>query len=261
MKLLETTRKNLVKQLENAEGTGRVAKRFRKYKRKARKEFLLHQKLGRKSRSQRKKVQKKMLNYTKRNYRQLAESIDTIEKSAVESPLVPDEKKNLEKMKHTLVRAGSIINRQKRLIQGEKIGNRIVSFHHQDVRPMVGGKYPVNVEFGRKLLLVESGGTLELAASFWDNISDTRLVGTTLDYCEEVLGLQVKGLGADRGFQSGENRNLCRDRGLTRIGIQRKGPSWKEGQKTKETPMGRAFVTAALRDRRQDIGGQALLRP
>ena len=196
---------------------------------------MLHQKLGRKSRSQRKKVQKKMLNYAKRNYRQLAESIDTIEKSAIETPLVPDEKKNLEKMKDTLARAGSIIDQQKRLIQGEKIGSRIVSFYHQDVRPMVRGKYPVNVEFGRKLLLVESGGTLELAASFWDNVSDTRLVGTTLDYCEEVLGLQVKGLGADRGFHSGENRNLCRDRGLTRIGIQRKGrPGKRDGKKRKK---------------------------
>ena len=237
VKLLEATRTNLVKQLEKAEKTGRVKKRHRKYKRKARKEFLLHQKLGRKSKKKRKKAVKKLLGFAKRNLRQLKESVNDIEKSALSKPLSKEEAKSFGKMKDVMRRSVAIIEQQIALSRGRKVSGRIVSFHNQNVRPIVRGKFPVNVEFGRKLLLLEKDGYLEMAGSYWDNVSDAHLTEPAIDYCEKVLDFKVEGIGADRGFHGKESNRACKKHGVKRIAIQRKGkprkskrpkPRWEE---------------------------------
>ena len=200
-----------------------MKKRHRKYKRKARREFLQHQKLGRKSKKKRKKAIKKGLNFAKRNLRQLKESVSDIEHSALSNPLTKTEVKGLEKMKDVIDRAEAIIQQQTALYKGKKISGRIVSFHHQKVRPIVRGKFPVNVEFGPKQLLVEFDGYTELVESYWDNISDAHLAAAALDFARDVLGVEVEGIGADRGFHGKESRKACEERNVRRVAIQRKG--------------------------------------
>jgi len=234
--LLETCRTKCVKAIKKAEKTGLVEKRHRTHKRKARREYLRHQKLGRKSKKQRKKMQKKLVRYTRRNMAQLGECIDRLKSSAK----TKEQTRLLSHLEDVHRKTSSILAQQEKLAQGKAVKNRIVSFHNQEVRPMVRGKYPVSVEFGNKNLLVEKDGYLELAGSYHDNVSDTTLMETTLSYCEETYHQTPEGVGADRGFHSPNNRNACEKRNLKRIGIQRKGkPKKKEIRQSWEEPMRR----------------------
>jgi hypothetical protein len=161
-----------------------------------------------------------------------------------------DEKKILSKLESVKERAGKILEQQEKLCRNEKVKERIVSFYNLSVRPMVRGKFPVSVEFGRKNLLIEKDGFLHLAGSFSENLSDQTLMETALSYCEEKFGETPEGVGADRGFYSPGNRKACSSRGMERIGIQKKG---KLGGKDKEREKSRWFVR--LRRRRCGIEG------
>lgn len=123
----------------------------------------------------------------------------------------------------TQSKAAAVLEQQERLCKGKQVSNRIVSFHHQEVRPMVCGKYPVAVEFGAKSLLVEKDGYLELAGCYYENVSDTQLMEQALSFCENAYSETPKGAGADRGFHSPTNREACESRKMERIGIQKKG--------------------------------------
>jgi IS5 family transposase len=219
VELLETCRTKCVKAIREAEKTGLSGQRHRTHRRKARREYLRHQKLGRKSKRERRKMQKKLVRYTRRNLAQLGDCIETLKPSAV----TKEERKLLSHLEDVHRKTSSILAQQERLVCGKPVKGRIVSFHHQEVRPMVRGKYPVSVEFGRKNLLVEKDGFLELAGSFSDNVSDATLMEATLSFCEYAYGETPEGVGADRGFHSPGNRAACEKRGLKRIGIQRKG--------------------------------------
>jgi transposase, IS5 family len=218
--------------IEEAEKTHYVNKKHRTRKRKARKDYLLHQKLGRKSKRQRRKMQKKALRYVKRNLKQLDECISDLKKH--EQELTKNEKKTLARLEDIKTKTSSIAEQQEQLSKNKTVSNRIVSFHHQEVRPMVRGKFPISVEFGKKNLLVEKDGFLYLAGSFFDNVSDTTLMEQALEYCESNLSLSPEGIGADRGFHSLTNRESCKKRSMKRIGIQRKGRPKKCKPSTKE---------------------------
>jgi IS5 family transposase len=223
--LLETCRTKCVKAIRKAEKTGLAGQRRRTYRRKARREYLRHQKLGRRSKKERRKMQKKLVRYTRRNLAQLGDCIEMLKLSAV----TKEETRLLSHLEDVHRKTSSILAQQEQLARGKSVKGRIVSFHHQEVRPMVRGKYPVSVEFGKKNLLVEKDGFLELAGSYHDNVSDTTLMEETLTFCEDTYQETPEGVGADRGFHSPGNRAACEKRGLKRIGIQRKGkPSKNE---------------------------------
>ena len=171
-----------------------------------------------------------MLRYARRNHLQLKDCINGLKSSGFEN-LTPKEKKLLKEMEDKFNKTANILDQQERLAKGRKVKDRIVSFHNQNVRPMVRGKYPVNVEFGKKNLFIEKDGFLELAGSYYDNVSDTKLMETALEFHEEVYGESAEGVGADRRFHSPANRKACEKRSMKRIGIQRKGKPKKSKKK------------------------------
>ncbi len=246
--LLETCRKKCVEIIKKSEKTGKVTKKYRTRCRKARRDYVRHQKLGRKSKKERKKMQKKMCRYVKRNLNQVCECIK--EMKSQEQNLNKDEKKILSKLELVKERTSKILEQQEKLCKNEKVKERIVSFNNFSVRPMVRGKYPVSVEFGRKNLLIEKDGFLYLAGSFSENLSDQTLMETAISFCEETFGETPLGVGADRGFYSPGNRKACESRGIKRIGIQKKG---KLSEKDKEREKSSWFV--GLRRRRCGIEG------
>ena len=102
---------------------------------------------------------------------------------------------------------------------------RIVSVHKANVRPMVRGKYPVEVEFGPKVLLNLQGGLLTLERTDFENTADNKLFQASIDGYRKRLGRLPSEVGADRGFWSKENQALAETLGIKKIAIENKGKS------------------------------------
>jgi len=63
----------------------------------------------------------------------------------------------------------------------KEVKNRIVSVHQPHIRPMVRGKFPVDVEFGPKVLLNLDDDYLYLEDLHYKNVSDTHLLEKSIE--------------------------------------------------------------------------------
>ena len=157
--LLEKTRRQAVKLLAKAKifGAGPV----RTYKRTARKVFVMYQKIRKHTVKSRRRTQKKLRQFAARNIQQLHDAVTKI-KTATAQPGDTACQKFIDTTDIFLSTANKIIEQQKKVYHQQKVKERIVSLHRPDIRPMVRGKYPVEVEFGPKILLNSQGDLLTL---------------------------------------------------------------------------------------------------
>lgn len=220
--LLEKIRRKAVRYLENARQFG--AQHFRTYKRIAKKVYIQYQKIRHHTIQSRRRTQKKILQFSRRNVSQLKEAVKEILETA--NSLLDDAKeKFLKEAESFLDTASSIVRQQKDIYQGLEVKERIVSIHKPHIRPMVRGKYPVEVEFGPKVLLSQKNGFLFLDDLCFNNISDAYLLDTAIQgYHKRFTNLPTQ-LTADRGFWSPENYLLAQDYGISKIAIENKGKS------------------------------------
>lgn len=220
--LLNKVRVRAVDLLKKAKDFG--AKTVRTYQRTARRIFIRYQKIRKHTVSMRRKVVRKLLNFSRRNVRQLRESVRAVKKSADGVP--PQERKKfIQETENFLQTADTILSQQKQVYHDQEVKDRIVSLHRTDIRPMVRGKFPVAVEFGPKLLLNLQGDCLFLEDVRFNNDSDARLLDVAIQKYQERFGRSPTQLAADRGFWSQENRQLAEDRGIKKIAIENKGKS------------------------------------
>jgi IS5 family transposase len=90
---------------------------------------------------------------------------------------------------------------------------------------MVRGKYPVDVEFGPKVLLNMDDDCLFLEGIHFNNVSDTHLLENAIESYRERRGKPPTQLAADRGFWSQENYDKAESLGIKKVAIQNKGKS------------------------------------
>lgn len=218
--LLETVRNKAVQLLEQAKKVG--AKTYRTYKRTARKVYLSYQKLRKHTVRQRKKTQKKLIPFTSRNIRQLrsctkflAERVKKTKQETIET--------FSQKVNGFLSIADNIIRQQRNIYNGDFVKNRIVSTWATHIRPMVRGKYPMDVEFGPKVLLNLKNGFLFLAGLYFENVSDTALLIPAIEGNKELLGYLSTQVSTERGFYSAENKAYCEELGIKKIAIKKRG--------------------------------------
>ena len=193
--LLEQSRQFLLKLLSG--------KKVRTYKRVARKVFLSYIKLGIKFRKETKKVHKKMINFVKRNLKQVEELIDT-------ESLSQKNKQISENIKVLLVQQSHLYKSLPRngKKQGIIIKDRIVSIFKGHVRPIPRGKIPVKTEFGSKVLLEMINGFVFPLFITNENRSDNKMLFSFL------ANWKGKTLGGDRGFHSPENTKKAKEVGI-----------------------------------------------
>lgn len=214
--LLEKVRQKALKYLEAAKEFG--ARSYRTYKRTAKKVYLSYQKIRHHTVKSRKKTQKKLLQFSQRNIRQLKEALQQINNSKVKEQF-------LKEIKQFLDTTTKIITQQRDVYKGLPVKERIVSIHKPDIRPMVRGKYPNEVEFGPKVLLNLKNKFLFLEDLSFSNVSDVYLLDTSIKGYQERFGSLPTQLSTDRGFWSPENYNLAQDYGIAKIAIENKGKS------------------------------------
>jgi len=224
--LLEKVRAKAVGYLEKAKQFG--SDTCRTYKRTARKIFITYQKIRHHTIQSRRRVQRKILQFSKRNVAQLKNALEKISQKANNSLNKVTEKVKEQFLKQAqafLATASNIIEQQKDIYKKLPVKERIVSVHQPHLRPMVRGKYPVEVEFGPKILLNLKNNFLFLEHLSFDNTSDSQLLDISLKGYQERFGYLPTQLAADRGFWSKENRQLAQNYGIKKIAIENKGKS------------------------------------
>lgn len=220
--LLDKLRRKAVQYLETAKQFG--AKTFRTYKRTARRVFITYQKIRHHTRQSRRRVQRKLLQFSRRNISQLKEAMDTV---AANANKITDKAKEkfIKETQNFLDTARKILTQQKDVYHGLPVQERIVSLAKPHIRPMVRGKYPVEVEFGPKALLNLKNKCLFLESLNFANVSDSNLLGTAIDAYKERFGSYPSQLSTDRGFWSKDNFRLAEEKNISKIAIENKGKS------------------------------------
>ena len=228
--LLDKIRRKAVEYIGKAKNFG--AKTYRTYQRTARKVVITYQKIRKHTIKSRRKVQKKLLQFSDRNVQQLNDAMKIVKESGQQSKI---KEQFIKKTKQFLQTANNILTQQKQIYQNKKVHERIVSVHKTHLRPMVRGKFPVEVEFGPKILLNLQGDCLFLEDVAFNNVSDSQLLGKSIEAYKERFGKMPTQLAADRGFWSKENRQLAEDLGIKKIAIENKGKSnYLKGQPFRE---------------------------
>jgi hypothetical protein len=99
---------------------------------------------------------------------------------------------------------------RQRILHGQPVANeqKILSLYEADVRVIVRHKAGAEVEFGNTLLLGESRQGLIIDWELFQPTApqDARLVTARVERIERNLGITLKEVGADRGFDSGSNQ-------------------------------------------------------
>ena len=178
----------------------------RTYRKLARKEYLKFAKNRRPSRKQRKKAQKKQLQYIHRNLRQIDQ---LIEKGAKLSSLSP-------KQYRRFLVVNEIVRQQQQMwvSSTQKIEDRIVSLTQPHLRPIVRGKAGATTEFGAKLSASCFEGFVLLERLSWDNYNESLDLKSQIESYKELTRFYPESVHVDRIYRTRENRVWCKERGI-----------------------------------------------
>lgn len=200
--LLNKARQWLVGQIK--ELGDRIDARFRTYNRKAKQEYLQFSKRKNRTKKDVKRVVKAMLQYVRRNVKQLEAAVE----SAAAQGLVV-EQRVIERL--TVVK--ELLRQQWTMyLQGvHRIGNRIVSLHKPWVRPIKRGKLGKETEFGPKASLSLVGGYVFLDNLSSDNFNESGDLAQQIEQYEERFGRKPPWVVGDRIYGTKANRNLTKE--------------------------------------------------
>ena len=184
-----------------------VGKRYRTYCRVARRDYLGFSKKRNKTKKAINRAKRQMLQYVRRNIRQLQEIIEIVEITGCEVA------------RSILNRSGvaqQIYRQQLEMYKGRvnRIAGRIVSFHRPYVRPIKRGKLGRDVEFGAKGGLVHVDGFLFLDHFKHEAFAEDKVAGDHLRAYQGRFGKLPPYVAADRKYGTRDNRELLKGLGV-----------------------------------------------
>lgn len=226
IKLLERARKKILKLIEEAKSLGLKELAYRTYNRTARKIFVQFSKKGKPKKETIHKTHKRMLQFVRRNFKQLTNLRDRATRELGARVRGDFELLGfLKELKDTQRKVQAILHQQWQVYRGRlRLPGRIVSFHKDHVRPISRGKFPLDTEFGPKALLAVARGSLYVVSIFYDNVSDAMLIPASLRWFKGRFGRLPKEILGDRGFYARWRANLLRTFSIE-PGLQERGPS------------------------------------
>lgn len=181
-----------------------TGEKVRTYCRVARQEYLNFNKKRKKTNKQIRRMQKSLLQYVRRNIKQMKEVMVRLKESGVEIP-----NKILDKFEV----AKKIYEQQKTMYEQKvkTIKSRIVSFHKHYVRPMVRGKAGKNVEFGPKVSLGYVDGYLFVDHYSTDSFNESKYLKQAVDNYKERFNKKPNYVAMDNIYGNRDNRNYLKD--------------------------------------------------
>ncbi len=205
--LLNDAREWLVKVID--ELCKELGKRVRTYKRVARKTYLTLTKKKNKTVKEIRRGKKRILQFVRRNIRQLNELLEEMTEIRYDA-----RGKVIERLKVV-----EKIYEQQRELYREKtrqIKDRIVSLHQPQVRPICRGKAGKKTEFGPKgaLTLVDKFLFLDKLSNSAFSEADTELVKAQLGRFGEKFGKEPEYCIGDGLYGTRENREMLREKGI-----------------------------------------------
>ena len=203
--LLEKARRFCVKQISQL---GQVAnKKVRTYCRVARKAYLNFTKKKHKTHKQIRRMQKALLQYLRRNIKQMAELAD--QAKALGHTISKDVTETFETVKKIYAQQKEMYDEKKK-----SIAARIVSLHKSYVRPIVRGKSGKDVEFGAKVQLSCVDGYLFADHISFDNFNESTKLETSVDSFQRRFDKLPDHIAMDQIYGSRENRKYLEERGV-----------------------------------------------
>lgn len=208
VKLVNRCREWLVKTIQVMRRAFKIKEKIRTYKRKARAVYVNFQRKRRRTKKLVRKVHKKMLQFTKRNIRQLMILLERYAKRLTRK-----------KQEFVLNRLGVVLEiyrQQWGMWKGKthQVKDRIVSLHLPHIRPMVRGKDGKDAEFGPKALLSWVNGFCFLDHFSFDAYNEAEKAEKSLKKHEERFGEWPKVSIGDGIFGNRANRQKLKELGI-----------------------------------------------
>ena len=203
--LLNRAREWLVKKIKVV---GRwLARRPRTYSRKARQTYLMFSKKRQKTKKMVEKVKKALLQYVRRNLKQMEELVGEAKRRG---RVIGDEVvKRLEIVRRMYEQQMEMYRKKVR-----QIGDRIVSLHKPMVRPIIRGKDGKKVEFGPKAALSHVDGFTFLDHVSHDNFNEAKWLDVQVDNFVEKFGKKPAWCVGDNLYGNRENRGSLKEQGI-----------------------------------------------
>lgn len=228
IRLLERCRREVLHLIRKAKTFG-IEVSYRTYARTARKIVTFFSKRSKPSKAERKKVHKQLLQFVRRNLKQLRDLRPRCTRTLGHRVRAESDRRRgdtlrfLRRLKESEHKIGVILHQQRQIYRGRiHLPHRIVSFHKDHVRPMVRGKIPVPTEFGPKVLLAVVRGHTYVVQCFQDNVADVRTLVPALRWFKTVFGRFPREILADRGMWKRSWGRLFTALSI-QLGIQPKG--------------------------------------
>lgn len=186
----------------------RKKRKFRTYRKKARKQFLSYAKRLRPSRKHIRRALREQLQYVGRNLR-------TIEIMKVDVSL-----SNLAWWLYRRLLVIHELYRQQREHYNSvgtvlrSIPDRIVSIHKPHVRPIVRGKASAETEFGSKISISVISGKVFLDKISWDAYNEGGDLKTQSESFRQRTGHYPASIHADKIYRNRDNRTWCKEKGI-----------------------------------------------
>jgi len=246
IRLLERCRQKVLRLIKKAKSFGLKCS-YRTYSRVARSVFVHFSKLSRPKEKTRRKVHKQMIQFVRRNLRQLKDLRSrSIMELGLKAKTHPQILKFLQELKISHSKIQTILHQQKQVYKGAiSIPNRIVSFHKQHIRPIVRGKFPIDTEFGPKILVALYRGWTYVIDVFQNNVADVTMVLPAIRWFKKTFGRLPKELLGDRGTFSGHNLQSLQSLSI-RSGLQARGKHHKDSPVQKRNIRQRLPIEARI---------------
>lgn len=189
---------------------GKLEKKPRTYRKKARREYLKIAKKKRPRKEDREEVIKIQLRYIRRN---LASIKKLIQQGSYLSNL---KKKDYQK----LLVVAEIYRQQLQMNENKenRIDDRIVSIEQPHIRPIVRGKAGKSVEFGGKISASIYENFVFLDQLSWDNFNESQYLKEQVEKYKEYMGCYPESIHVDQIYRTRGNRAYCKEKGIRMSG-------------------------------------------
>jgi len=189
------------------EASGKVTKRPRTYREKARKDYLTVSKQRSPKKNQLRQAVKKQLQYCRRNLG----IVDRMQQQPTTEAVLLSRRQ--EKLLATI---RELIDQQTTMFKtkSHRIADRIVSLHQPHVRPIVRGKAGAAVEFGAKVSISLENGYSRIEKLSWDPYNEAGTLIETVERYKLRNGYYPEAILADRIYRNRDNRAYCKEHGI-----------------------------------------------
>lgn len=205
---------------------GKLKKKPRTSREKARKDYLKVAKKRRCSQEERREAIGKQLQYIKRNIAQIEKLVES-----------GAELSSLSQRNYKMLLVVTEVYRQQLWMWSKKltrIDDRIVSVTQPHVRPIIRGKAGKAVEFGAKYSASCFEKYVFLDHLSWDNFNESGDLPTPIEEYKDFTGYYPESVHVDKIYRTRSNLAWCKERGIRISGVPLGRPPKNISQETKK---------------------------